>query len=827
MQPAMSWTRRRRCGRGILLTLGVLCASAACPASSPSDDEARKKAEALLKQYLAEPKPAMPMFMSGGGYLVVPGEGAAGVIQCETYIYRVRHFDKWVRDTGEKSATVTALRKLGPATAEACRRALRAAGPGPGAVPHLAMLLGRVGEKESAPALIDFLARCEKGYPAAMTPWKPDHPAATWALWELSGRKLQQSAAGWRRWWEAVGPSFVPARRRQALRVSAEQVAPLVAKLAGNEGLLIRERLAVLGPAAVPHLVEALGSASAKTRLQLAWVLDELGAAKRIPAALRREYFTHRLLGPEPLLVIEKEACRRALAEQAFEDYCRTVVSVDLALGEAGQNTRMSSWMHLNSRVFREAMAGRDAEVAQAVPYLIRSLDSNSKAARAAAVKIAATVGFTTKTRPAALLEALANRWPREPDPHLRYDTLFALSRFDSPVLKRTLTAGLFSARVELLGDCAGVIGWHGRSRLNGEEKAEVDQRLVELIGHPDDRVRRGAVRGLLSRSPADLGPHLPSLCSDPVADVRLYCARLMSSRPAPAQGPLLAELAADPQSAVRRQAAEALEKEAHRHSVRPSQLARALATRDSYTAALLARYIERQGGAEAAAVLVRAVARGSPHSDVRDALARLAGRKLKTPGDALAWWWGHPVPAPAGASKRLTAENRKRLWAKLGDPVGPEALDAVVELAAGGDGTVEFLSGRLAPVRCDANRLPGLIGKMGAADFATRARASEELTAIGPPAGEALRRALAPSASAELRGRIEVLLAALEKPYPATPHARRLARAVRVLERIATPESKRVLRTLARGSQDAFLTRRAGAALSRLATDNRGDPHP
>ncbi len=50
------------------------------------------------------------------------------------------------------------------------------------------------------------------------------------------------------------------------------------------------------------------------------------------------------------------------------------------------------------------------------------------------------------------------------------------------------------------------------------------------------------------------------------------------------------------------------------------------------------------------------------------------------------------------------------------------------------------------------------------------------------------------------------------------TPEDLRTLRAIEVLERIASPESRAVLKTLASGSQESRLTREAKASLERLA---------
>ena len=110
------------------------------------------------------------------------------------------------------------------------------------------------------------------------------------------------------------------------------------------------------------------------------------------------------------------------------------------------------------------------------------------------------------------------------------------------------------------------------------------------------------------------------------------------------------------------------------------------------------------------------------------------------------------------------------------------------------------------------------LVADLDAARFAVRDKASRELGELAELAVPALRCALASRPSPELRLRGEMLL----EQVLATKHSRsrlRLGRALCVLEQIGTPQAREGLSGLAKGADEAWLTREAKASLRRLAT--------
>jgi hypothetical protein len=79
------------------------------------------------------------------------------------------------------------------------------------------------------------------------------------------------------------------------------------------------------------------------------------------------------------------------------------------------------------------------------------------------------------------------------------------------------------------------------------------------------------------------------------------------------------------------------------------------------------------------------------------------------------------------------------------------------------------------------------------------------------------LRNALEKGPSTELRRRVASLLGAL-KNRPPSAERRQALRGTEVLERLATPEARRLLETLAKGAPASPLTAEAKASLERLS---------
>src|SRR5207249_10862735 len=101
-------------------------------------------------------------------------------------------------------------------------------------------------------------------------------------------------------------------------------------------------------------------------------------------------------------------------------------------------------------------------------------------------------------------------------------------------------------------------------------------------------------------------------------------------------------------------------------------------------------------------------------------------------------------------------------------------------------------------------------------ARFAHRDRARRDLEALGKAAEAELRKALEGKPTVELRRRIEDLLANLDR-FEMKPEWVRPLRAFEVLERIGTPEARKLLETLASGAPGHRLTQEAKTILRRM----------
>jgi hypothetical protein len=172
-------------------------------------------------------------------------------------------------------------------------------------------------------------------------------------------------------------------------------------------------------------------------------------------------------------------------------------------------------------------------------------------------------------------------------------------------------------------------------------------------------------------------------------------------------------------------------------------------------------------------------------------------------------------LQAPSRPAVPLTAKELEAAWAELAGEAGP-AMAALSRLADVPEQAVALLRERLRPARASAaGELRRLIAGLDAAGFAEREAAEQRLAELGELADAALREALAGRPSAEVKRRVDRLLA--EPRLVVAAEARRHLRGVRLLEGIGSAEARRVLQRLAGGVPEARLTREATAALGRL----------
>jgi WD40 repeat protein len=181
-------------------------------------------------------------------------------------------------------------------------------------------------------------------------------------------------------------------------------------------------------------------------------------------------------------------------------------------------------------------------------------------------------------------------------------------------------------------------------------------------------------------------------------------------------------------------------------------------------------------------------------------------------------------VRLQAARPTRLPRPQLEALWRALSDADAQRADQAICTLSVVEE-SVALFEEHLRPVPAiDKERLDRLIADLDSDRYAVRQRAQSELRELREQAAKALRQALKEVPPLEARRRMEQLLAELRRPIN-EPDLLRSLRAVEVLERIGTPQARRVLEKLARGDPEARLTADAKASLDRLAKRGTSGP--
>jgi hypothetical protein len=192
-------------------------------------------------------------------------------------------------------------------------------------------------------------------------------------------------------------------------------------------------------------------------------------------------------------------------------------------------------------------------------------------------------------------------------------------------------------------------------------------------------------------------------------------------------------------------------------------------------------------------------------------------GRTLATGGEDTTTLL-RDVSGRAGG-RRPTAAELTALWADLAGADAARAHRAIARLAAAPAEALGLFRKELRPAEGRAlseKEVSRLIADLAADSFQTRRKATRALEEAGPLVRPALERALEGCEDAEVKHRLEGLLAVLVPSRP-VPGLLRQARALEVLERLGTTEARRLLEGLTKGRPGARLTTDAAATLKRL----------
>ncbi len=196
-------------------------------------------------------------------------------------------------------------------------------------------------------------------------------------------------------------------------------------------------------------------------------------------------------------------------------------------------------------------------------------------------------------------------------------------------------------------------------------------------------------------------------------------------------------------------------------------------------------------------------------------------GRALATghfDGTVTVW----KVPAPPELPE-IKPDEADKFWDALGTEKAPgEDRTNLYRLAQRPEAAMRILNAKFvapAPKPLDVD-LPTLIRKLDAPAFYDRQAAVKKLKELGPRAAAALQDGIRTTESVEVRARCEELLDQMKagpKTYPNGPDLR-AARAIEILERIGSPDAKRLLTGWANQTANVRIANDAALALVRIA---------
>lgn len=179
---------------------------------------------------------------------------------------------------------------------------------------------------------------------------------------------------------------------------------------------------------------------------------------------------------------------------------------------------------------------------------------------------------------------------------------------------------------------------------------------------------------------------------------------------------------------------------------------------------------------------------------------------------------WDLPSALRGHTTVAKKPADLKQLWNNLAQTDAAAGNDAMWALVLQSDKAVAFIQKHLSKRgNGERDKIATWVRQLGAREFPKREEASRELQKLGSVVVPILQDALKADPSAEARIRIQRLLASLDVESPLAPAAElQGVRSVEVLERIATPAARKLLRELGDGPPSR-LTQHARLALARL----------
>jgi WD40 repeat protein len=183
-----------------------------------------------------------------------------------------------------------------------------------------------------------------------------------------------------------------------------------------------------------------------------------------------------------------------------------------------------------------------------------------------------------------------------------------------------------------------------------------------------------------------------------------------------------------------------------------------------------------------------------------------------------LVWQAGLPAYQKA-APAEIAATDLEALFLAMSREDARAAYQAMIRLVQAPAQTARLLASKIKPApRPDGERtIAEWVKDLGSTQFPVRTKATAMLLRFGPAAEAELRAFLAAGPDLETKRRIEDVLERIAGVSDPSPQGVLHARAVEVLEAIATPAARAALTAWAQGDRSAMLTVEARQALARL----------